>query len=99
FHGRAKNRLALDVQPRRGQGAVIFEEEVSVHIIEELGKSARVTLAVGTKTNNEVFGAVAARQPDRIKGPGDMIVMIAPIWSLFVGALCCRIISSSEIGW
>ena len=49
--------------------AVVFKEEVSIHIIEEPGVSARVTLAVATDRGDQVFVPVAAGCSGSIEGP------------------------------
>src|SRR5262249_45380338 len=87
FVAASRARLAFHVYPRCCERAVIFEEEVSVQIIEVLSESPRVTLAIDTNRDDQVFVPIAAWRAGRIKGPGEMVVMIAPIHSLLVRAL------------
>src|SRR5262245_44099383 len=87
FVAASRARLAFHVYPRCCERAVIFEQEVSVQIIEVLSESPRVTLAIDTNRDDQVFVPIAAWRAGRIKGPGEMVVMIAPIHSLLVRAL------------
>src|SRR5262249_2394634 len=60
FVAASRTRLAFHNYPRCRERAVIFEEEVSVHIIEVLSESPRVTLAIATNRDDQVFVPVAA---------------------------------------
>src|SRR5262249_15358045 len=63
--------------------AVVFKKEISIHIIELPRVRTRVIVAVGTNSDDHVFVPEAARRASRIEGPGNMVVMKAPISRLF----------------
>ncbi len=74
-------------QPGRGEGTGVLEEEVTAGVVNVLGLSARVALAVRADRISCVLVPIAVERAGRVEGPCDMVEINNAVYCLLEGSL------------